>query len=190
MKYDPVHLFEEQLRYEAVLPLNWAPWRGTESVLERELRVKRCLGVLAAQSAFDDMRSEPGDENVNVVPELTRLDAKLNHLIDLVAALLSSTMPLPAALPVSFNAWGVAWQSSEAIPQADATLIVRLHLDANAALPLDMPARAISPAEDRNGILWQRAIFLETAESVREGLERLVFRMHRKQLAEERSATR
>ena len=38
--------------------------------------------------------------------------------------------------------------------------------------------------------LPQRAVFIETAESVREGLERLVFRMHRKKLAEERSAAR
>ena len=190
MKHDVVHSFEEQLRYEANLPLGWVPWSGTEDVLQRELRVKRCLGVLAAQSAFDDMRSEPGDENVSFVPELGRLDAKLNHLIDLVAVLLSSSMPLPQAVPVSFNAWGVAWQSAEAIPPPEATLMVRIHLDANAALPLDMPARAMAPLANGNGTIWQRAVFLDTAESVREGLERLVFRMHRKKLAEERSAGR
>ncbi len=190
MKHDPVSLFEEQLRYEAILPIQWAPWNGVEGLLQRELRVKRCMGVLAAQSAFDDMRSEPGDESVNFIPELTRLDAKLNHLIDLVAALLSSSMPLPASAPVSFNAWGVAWQSADAAPAIDAMLMMRLHLDANAALPLDMPARAIAPLTAEDGLPWQRAVFVETAESVREGIERLVFRMHRRQLAEERSAAR
>lgn len=190
MKHDAVHSFEEQLRYEARLPLGWVPWNDAEDVLQRELRIKRCLGVLAAQSAFDDMRSEPGDESVNFIPELSRLDAKVNHLIDLVAALLSSGTPLPAAVPVSFNAWGVAWQAAGAFPQPGSTLMVRIHLDANAALPLDMPARAMAPLVDANAAEWQRAVFLDTAESVREGLERLVFRMHRKKLAEERSAAR
>lgn len=190
MKRDLVRIFEEQLRYEATLPISWMPWSDAEGPLQRELRVKRCMGVLAAQSAFDDMRSEPGDELVNFVPELGRLDAKLNHLIDLVAALLASSTPLPIAVPVSLNAWGVAWQSAEAIAPAEATLMLRIHLDANAALPLDMPALAIAPLMASDGLAWQRAVFLDVAESVREGLERLVFRMHRKKLAEERLAAR
>ena len=190
MKRDLVRIFEEQLRYEATLPISWTPWKDEEGLLQRELRIKRCKGVLAAQSAFDDMRSEPGDELVNFVPELGRLDAKLNHLIDLVAALLASNTPLPRPVPVSLNGWGVAWKSAEMIAQPDTTLMLRIHLDANAALPLDMPALAIPPLPDSEGPAWQRAVFLDTAESVREGLERLVFRMHRKKLAEERLAAR
>jgi hypothetical protein len=190
MQQDAIRAFDEHLRYHASLPFEWESLNRAEDTLRRELRLKRGLGVLAAQTAFDEKRSEPGDDAAQLAPELLRLDAKLNHLIDLVGALLSRTVGMPATVPVEFNAWGVAWQAAGEVPEIGSDILVRIHLDGSSALPLELPARAVESLHREDGPEWQRAVFVDLGDILSDGIERLVFRMHRRQLADGRSGNR
>ncbi len=188
MESDPLHAFEEHLRYHSVLPFEVIPREGPNTPLDRELRLKRALGVLAAQTAFDDKRGEAGDD-LPLAPELMRLDAKLNHLIDLVGTLLTRAVGTPPAVPVEFNAWGITWRGDTAPSARGDEVFVRVHLEAHAALPLELPARMAEPKHAAEGI-WQRAVFTDLGDTLTEGLERFVFRMHRRELADGKASQR
>jgi hypothetical protein len=141
---------------------------------------ERNLHVLRALASLDERRVETGDDESPVLQELVRLDSKINVLMEIVNRLLVPLDVLPPRLPVRFNALGVLLPAAALPPSAH--LLVRLHFDACRALPLEMAVQFVRTQDDAHAF----AGFIKPSEMVNEGLERFVFRHHRRKVAEAR----
>lgn len=133
------------------------------------------LGMLGERGAAEPV----GDEAT--VATLARIDAKVDVLLEMLNRHLGGSVQMPPRRKVRFNTRGIlieGWQ-----PQAQETpVMVRMHFDACSGLPLELPGRATPAPQGQGGFV----AFDELAEGIRNGIEHLVFRQHRRQLAESR----
>ena len=141
------------------------------------------LTVLLAVAGFSD-RYADGDEDAGRSRELATLDAKVNALLMMVSQLMQQQMVLPPAFHVSFTAVGARlpktlWSSEVAHG------VLELHFDESLGMPLRLPAKLI--AERDADHVWVE--FEGLGEAVSEALDRMVFRYHRRQVAEMRQST-
>ena len=125
----------------------------------------RNASVLVAVSALMDRRSDTSEDDSPLTQEVARLDAQLNVLMEIVNRLL---------LPQS------------GLPPVGQTALLKIHFDACRALPLELPGVRLAGPTDGRGFLG----FEGLTEPVRDGIERLVFRQHRRQVAEARAHVR
>jgi len=173
---DTVVLYNE-LAYEEVLPVNWRPLAGAVDATVAAGFVERNVRLLQALAAIEDHGVSDKPEESG--PDLTRLDFKINLLLDLVGQLLVANRPRPAAVAIRFNAQGAVWQAPAPLPQADRPGIAEIHLRDFLAEPLRLlgTLTTVSAA----GEVTVR--FNPVGEPVAELLERLIFRHHRRQVA-------
>lgn len=145
----------------------------------------RNANVLVAVSALMDRRAENNEDDGQLSQEVARLDAKLNVLMEIVNRLLLPQSALPPRVPMRFNAVGAVlpWAG---LPPVGQTVMLRLHFDACRALPLELPGVRLAGPSDGRGFIG----FEGLSEAVRDGIERLVFRQHRRQVAEARAQAR
>ena len=164
----------DQLHYAAVLPVAWAPRPRDEDPLTVSRRHRRNLAALALDSAGGE---RPPDEAG--AADLLRLEAKLNAIMELLATLHERDIDLPPAVPLRFNAHGIEWKC-DAPPAPELAIVVRLHLEAAPALPLELSATALAPPEPG----WAAASFESVKAPLAEAIARMVFREHRRQVAD------
>jgi hypothetical protein len=145
----------------------------------------RNANVLVAVSALMERRSDSTEDDSPLTHEVARLDAKLNVLMEIVNRLLLPQSGLPPRMPLRFNASGAVlpWAS---LPAAGQPVMLKLHFDVCRALPLELPGVRLAGPTDGKGFVG----FEGLTEAVRDGIERLVFRQHRRQVAEARAHAR
>lgn len=145
----------------------------------------RNANVLVAVSALMDRRSDPAEDDSPLSQEVGRLDAKLNVLMEIVNRLLLPQSGLPPRMPLRFNAAGAVlpWHG---LPPVGQPVLLKIHFDVCRALPLELPGVRLAGPLDGKGFIG----FEGLSEAVRDGLERLVFRQHRRQVAEARAQAR
>jgi hypothetical protein len=179
---DTVVLFEE-LAYEDVLSVDWVPRAADWSATQIEQNMQRNLRVLRTCDALDETRgAEKSDDDSPLAGEVARLEFKVDLLLELVGQVLAQSRPRPPAVPVRFNALGASWQSAGAVPDSGAGGLLRVYLRDALVDPLTLAAQIVSVGP--TGLV--RARFEMIGESVADQLERLVFRRHRRQVAETR----
>lgn len=139
---------------------------------ELDAGVLATLGMLGERGS-----SEPKDDETAAA--ITRIDAKLNVLLEMFNRHLLGHLQLPPRRTIRFNARGILvhdWTP----PSPDAALMVRMHFDGCLGLPLELPGRvAAAPAGSAAFISFEKL-----DEDIRQSIEHLVFRQHRRQLAE------
>ena len=145
----------------------------------------RNASVLVAVSALMDRRSETAEDDSPLTQEVARLDAKLNVLMEIVNRLLLPQSGLPPRMPLRFNAAGAVLPWS-VLPSVGETVLLKIHFDVCRALPLELPGIRLPGPTDGKGFVG----FEGLSEAVRDGIERLVFRQHRRQVAEARAHAR
>jgi hypothetical protein len=138
--------------------------------------------VLATIAALEERRSETVDDANPLLQEMMRLDVKLTALVDIVNRLLLPAGGLPARQLVRFNTAG-AMLPIGLLPAGDA-LLLRLHPDACPSLPLEFPAVVVRRFDD--GLAF--VAFVKLGDTTSDALERLVFRLHRRKVAETRQS--
>lgn len=143
---------------------------------------ERNAHALATIGALEERRAEGVDEDNPLLQEMVRLDAKLTALVDIVNRLLLPPDGLPARQTVRFNPVG-AVLPAVLLPVGDAVLL-RLHPDVCPSLPLELPARILRRFDD--GLAF--VAFADLGEGTCDALERLVFRLHRRKIAETRQS--
>jgi len=145
----------------------------------------RNASVLVAVSALMDRRADTAEDDSTLSQEVARLDAKLNVLMEIVNRLLLPQSGLPARVAMRFNAAGAVlpWAG---LPPVGQSVMLRIHFDACRALPLELPGVRLAGPSDGKGFIG----FEGLSEAVRDGIERLVFRQHRRQVAEARAQAR
>jgi hypothetical protein len=170
-------VLHNELAYEEVRPVNWAPLSGAMDAAAAAGFSERNVRLLQALAAIEDhgVSDKPDDSG----PDLARLDFKINLLLDLVGQLLVANRPRPLPVAIRFNAQGAVWHAPAPLPAAGAQGIVEIHLRDFLAEPLRLAGTitAVSTAGE------VKARFAPVGESVADLLERLIFRHHRRQVA-------
>jgi atypical PilZ domain-containing cyclic di-GMP receptor len=168
----------DQLHHAAVLPVEWEPRAGDEDPALVARRLRRNMAALAVDAAGDERRERASEDGaVNV--DLQRIDSKLNAIMELFALVLERGLIVPVRVPLRFNAHGIEWQASNAPPSGQ-PIAVRIHLEACPALPLELAAVAIEPPESG----WAAAHFDAIRPPLAEAIAKMVFREHRRQVAD------
>lgn len=184
---DTVVLYEE-LAFQDVLPILWRPMT---SPVDRELMGsfdERNLRLLQAWDAMEEHVpvEKQKSEDAPYAAEITRLDLKINLLLDLVGQLLASNRPRPPASPVRFNALGAMWRSTGTLPEAGEQGIAEIYLRDCMAEPLRLAGRVTNVTPDGH----IKVKFLPMGEAVSDLIEKLAFRRHRRQIAGARQPRR
>jgi hypothetical protein len=165
---------EECLHVDAE-PLVWPPLPA------QQLRMmERNANTLAAIAALEERAVETGDEDSPVMQEMLRLDAKLTALMDVVNQLLVPASSLPPRQVVRFNVIG-AVLPDVLMPPGDA-LLLRPRFDVCPSLPLELAARVERRFPDGQVFV----AFAPLGDVLSDAIERLVFRHHRRRVAEAR----
>lgn len=131
------------------------------------------IAVVDAQSQND--LDEPGTHN-----DLLRLEAKVDLLLGLVTQVLAIHQPVPPLVKVFLSAQHLTW-SDALVPAGDAVSgqlgVIELYVYPLIAVPLRLPVRI-----EQNG----QALILGLSAHARNGLEKFLFRQHRRAIADAR----
>jgi hypothetical protein len=127
------------------------------------------------------------EDNDQTLAELRRLDHKLSLVLDLLSMLLQQTHPLPPTQAVVLDSRHL--QLAGPLPAA-AHYRLDLYLDTSVAKPLRLVGRpvetAAGPAPGPSTVepTFVTLAFMGVGQQVIDGLERFLFRQHRKQVAQ------
>lgn len=105
---------------------------------------------------------------------VARLEAKLDLSLHLLARVLGGDSPVPAPAAIILSSEGCRASVAETL-QTGEHCLVRFRPDPALALPLDLPAVAVSQAGALTTLRW-----LDMPEPVREAWEQWLFRQHRR----------
>ncbi|TPG07381.1 PilZ domain-containing protein [Rhodanobacter glycinis] len=180
MNTDRWDAFEQRVSVEESLhvdsePLAWPPPQAQLLWL-----AERNANTLAAIAALEERRADLADDDSPLMQEMLRMDAKLTALVDIVNQLLVPASTLPPRQLLRFNAVGALLPAS-LVPAGDGMLL-RLRFDFCRSLPLELPAQMERQFDDGRVFV----VFTPLGDVLGDAIERLVFRHHRRKVAEAR----
>lgn len=180
MIQDAWQAFNDRITWDGVVHIACEPLSAPleaaafTRLLELDAGVLATLGMLGERGGNDP----PDDETAAAI---TRIDAKLNILLEMFNRHLLGHLQLPPRCAVRFNARGIlidGWAPSA----ADSAVMVRMHFDGCLGMPLELPGHPARAPAGHGGFV----AFDKLDEDIRQSIEHLVFRQHRRQLAETR----
>lgn len=166
-----------------MLPLAWRPDAGS-GLRHSGGADGSALTLQSLLNAGESAHKEAVEESAEVMKEITRLDAKLNLLLELVGDLLVSIQPLPGPVPVHLTARAVTWvarQSSSPGTRGE----VHIYLNPELPRPVCLPGtvREALPVSDGTRMVVE---FDPMPAGLDDLLEKFVFQWHRRQVADRR----
>jgi hypothetical protein len=173
-------LASEEMRPAAVLPA--APDENRRRGL-----LLRAEALMRALAVLEDSRADEGDERNATDPAVRRLEAKVDLLVGLVGSLLSRDTPADAPRLLQWSARGAAVELPALEPGLFPGAGALLRVQPSDVLPesVQLPARVLAIEPSPAG----RRIWLEfdaLPPSLEALLERHLFRVHRRAVAESR----
>lgn len=182
MQDDAWQAFSERVSCEDRWPVQCEPLEWPLPAAELQRLGERILSTLSTIAALEERRSEATDENNPLLQEMQRLDAKLTALVDIVNRVLLPAQGLPARQSIRFNAIGAVVPA--ALLGGASSVLLRLHPDACPTLPLEIPAQVVRHLDGGDAFL----LFATLPEPACDAIERFVFRLHRRKVAETRQS--
>lgn len=177
--------FGDSLTCQEVRPVAFVPGDLDENA--RRVACLRSEALLRAIALAEDSRSDESDERGTQELALQRVEAKLDLLTALVATLVGNSEPQDRPQPIHWSALGVCMAVEDvAADIAPGTIGVFRVLPCD-WLPqaLELPAVVLASVTDGAGRqLWLRFQGLPT--TLGSALERHLFRVHRRAIAESR----
>lgn len=166
----------EDLWHADCVPIAWPmPAAALNAVIESN------AVALAAITALEERRVEGSDEDHPLMQEVLRLEAKVSALVDIVNRLVVPVSSLPARHLIRFNTIGAVIPAVLVPPATDAVLL-RIRFEACLSMPLEFAGNVRSQFADGQLFL----AFAPVADTQKDAVERLVFRHHRRKVAEAR----
>jgi hypothetical protein len=178
--------FFEGLFYEDILPLEWRRL-GTEPEHMYLAHLNETNDDTLRMLAIMDERSlEKTEEGATVAAELTRLETKVNLLLDMVGQILANHLLLPEQIPVRLGANGIEFAHAKP-PTAHERVVVSLYLHPRYPRPFEVLGKVVSVDDTGQGAYWVRVRFEGVSHSVEDWLEKFIFRRHRRLIAQSRA---
>jgi hypothetical protein len=176
--FDGIALYER-------LPFSWSP-APIGDAAELDLVNHDAARALQALAVFEEMPREmavadAGHHHGN--QELLHLQVKVDVLLSLVSRLLADQAGTPARHSMVLRAHSLEWTgpAQDGVKPGDTGYAV-VYPNPMLPLPLRIPGRIASSVE-RSGARWLLTRFEQLSPAVSAGLEKLVFRRHRRQIA-------
>ena len=164
------------------LPLVWEPSPLSDAT-ELEHYNQETARALQALSLFEEAPKELSADAAPKGQELLHLEAKVDVLLSLVTRLVSHQQGLPKRHNTVLRADTLEWAGpcAEQAKTGDSGVIV-LYPNPLLPMPFRLAGRVVSTIE-RGGTKWRLTRFEHLSPLVNVGLEKLVFRRHRRQVA-------
>ena len=164
------------------LPLAWesSPLSDAAELEHYNQETARALQALAL---FEEAPKEISTDAVPKGQELLHLEAKVDVLLSLVTRLVSHQQGLPKRHNTVLRADSLEWTGpcAEQARTGDSGVIV-IYPNPMLPMPFRLAGRVVSTVE-RAGAKWRLTRFEQLSPLVSVGLEKLVFRRHRRQVA-------
>jgi hypothetical protein len=183
--------FGENLVFEDRIPLAWREIERTPPAAqilrthEANERVLRCLATL------DEYHTDSAEEEYlhgHGAHDLTRVEFKLNLLLDMMARILVHHMSVPEPVPVRIGATSIQWESEQA-PSLGHYVGIDVYLNQKYPSPVTLfgVVRAVQPED---GTYRVDVGYKDMSEAVQGWIEKLIFRQHRRLVAQARHGSR
>ncbi len=174
-------LFDDTLSCELSLPVEFQAGAQLQRPGSSEMLLRSIALVEDARST-DDGSDERGDTSL----QLQRLEARLDLTLVLLGRLLQRDAPAAAATPLRWSRLGLRLQRAQLAGYAAGTKgIVQLQPAEWLPDQIELPVMVLAEAATAQGVqLWLK---LDTQnEALLAAVERHLFRVHRKQIADSR----
>ncbi|MBK1674916.1 hypothetical protein CKO35_16810 [Ectothiorhodospira shaposhnikovii] len=180
-RHDP---FDDVLVIRDRLPLAVEPVAGIPAAEEMARINEANESLLRVCASMDDALPRRLDEGSEVSQELSRIESKVNLLVEMVSLLLHAHARIPPAIPVRLSAEGLGWIQADPLPRGQA-LRLTFHLCPQFPKPLTLYGRvtAIEAVEAGHDL---SVSFLGMSPSLEDGIQKMVFRRHRRSIAQAR----
>jgi hypothetical protein len=175
---DTIVLFEE-LAYEDVVPVRWRALKTPANDVIRRSCAERNLKLLQTAAALEEHGQAEKPDESPYHADIVRLDMKLNLLLDLVGQILVVNQPRPEPMQIRFNAVGAVWQHKGPMPVEQASGVLEIYLRECIVDPLRMIGTIASVGADGR----IKVTFDPPSKAVKDLIEKLAFRRHRRQIA-------
>lgn len=187
VKTIPEAFLGDGLILEELLPLAWAAGPLLEGAALARVNIDNHQ-LLVAEASLDEVRVHDAlkDESTALIHELQRLEYKLNLLLRLVADLAMHNSGLPAPQRFRVSSCGLEWLGEQG-PPAGATGIVSAYINPALPQPLKIPCTVIGE-RTVDGHRVAQLKFCGLSDAAVELLEKLIFRHHRRSVADSRLA--
>ncbi len=173
------------LAYEAAMPIEVIPLAQAPDPAEAAAAAQATLSALRTITALDEQSADRPSGDAENLPEMARLELKVNILLDLVSELVSHHVHLPPARVVRLGIDQVAWRA-EAPLDAGTHVSLQLYPQPGYPRPLRFLA-SVERCETRDSGVVIVSALAPQEEAVSVLLERLIFRQHRRQIAHARA---
>jgi len=160
-------------------------WQVAEAPASTQLWTRmntRNDALLRALSMLEEQDEAHGDDTERL--DVQRLEGKLNLILELLADLVRERNPGLTLHMVRFSAEGLCWRAQAALP-ADTLLLTDWYMQPAWPVALRIHARVLGCVPDGDQQLIS-ARFEGVSEAVRDSLDKLVFRRHRRSVAQSR----
>lgn len=172
---------QQGLIYEDLLPVRWQAIADESSMPDLVNLEEKNDEVMRFIDVLEEHHPEHAAEHASIQQELLRVELKFDLLLNLVSQLLSVYFPLPTAIQARLTPKGIQWLSPEAIDPGSHGL-VEFYLSSRCPRPLVLPAK-VEQLEQEGGQYRVSVHFSHMSESLRERLEKMIFRHHRRGVA-------
>ncbi|MCG5499533.1 PilZ domain-containing protein [Ectothiorhodospira lacustris] len=177
--------FKDVLVIRDRLPLAVEPVAGIPPAEELARINEANESLLRVCAGMDDVQPRRTDDAGEVSQELLRIESKVNLLVEMVSLLLHAHARIPPPVPVRISAEGLGWAQPEA-QQPGQILCLSFYLCPQFPKPLTLFARVASCESAASGHELS-VLFQGMSSALEDGIQKMVFRRHRRSIALTRS---
>lgn len=163
--------------------MSWQAVTNADSL--RHLAVQN-LEVIRNCITLGDPRGDAREDDPQR-DDVARLENKLHVLFDMVGMLLAQTVRVPDTIDCVVQRDGMQWHCERDVPPVDQLLRISLYLNRRYPRPLELCARVEHVLESRPARVTAR--FVDLDDAVGDGLAKIIFREHRREVAIARRST-
>ncbi len=177
------------LAYHDSMPLGFRPLAALPDAAELLRINNENQQILVLDASLEERHPvDPKDDDAIMRHELERLESKLNVIMQLLSRLLARENIVPADRKVRLAPDGIAWDHDVALT-LESVGVAALHINRSLPYPLELVGRVVG-CQQTDGIYRVAFAFEGVAANVIELLEKMIFRHHRRAVADARSAHR
>ncbi len=178
----------DRIVYRGRLPLEWRLAHAEPTAIELSSLNNENAKLLRVFRALDEAPGESGDNNTELQQAIIKLDAKLDLILGLMGEMLSRQNVLPPAHDFALSELGLVWveKSDQTLPEAPGEpAYIDLYLKPDFPQPIKFFGH-IGIKKRGTKSVQLAARFHGMSEELQDELAKLIFRQHRRMIANRR----